>query len=401
MLHLNRQKKQSHGKRKKVLKICVEIPGVGNRKIHPAMKKNNSRYSNTAVICLSPFHGGMEMDAVKIAKLISSNINICLITKENSPISTNYIQELEENNIKLKTIDFRSVYSLSIVFGVRKIIKELNIKNVIYLGASELHALFLSFLGLDINLLVRHGTTKTRPKKDFLHRLIYSKVNYHIAICETLANNIKYIIPFGKKTELKVIYSSLRDPINISRQPNTNKNKPIYLLHVGRIIDAKGQKDAVDACEILYEKNIPFELTLLGDFEPGCESSFRAHLNKKQYKNQIHILGFSSNISSYYNNSDIFLFPSKGEGLGNSFIEALSYGLICISYNNTSFPELHNLGFEFYISENLDLETLKITLLDAIKYLGDHKLPLYNNVKLAHSLFCKQNELNEYLTLLK
>ena len=341
------------------------------------------------------------MDAVRIAKLISPNVNVCLIAKENSPISTNYIQELKVNDIELKTINFRSVFSLSIILGVRKIIKERNIKNVIYLGASELHALVIAFLGLDINLLIRHGTTKTRPKKDFLHRLTYNNVGYHIAICKHLANNVKYIFPFGKNTELKVIYSSLRHQPTFTSKPVEIKNRPIQLIHVSRIIDAKGQVDAIDACEVLFQKNIPFELTFLGDFEPGYEATFVTHLETKPYKDQIHILGFKSDLSEYYNNSDILLFPSKGEGLSNTFIEALSYGLVCISYDNTSFPELQELGFKFFMAENLNVDSLKDTLLEAIEYIKSNKIPINDNIKLAKSLFTAQREFDEYLNLLK
>ncbi len=365
------------------------------------MNKISIKYSNTAVICLSPFHGGMEMDAVRITKLIASSVNVCLIAKKNSPINTNYTQQLTDKNIELKTVDFRSVYSPSIILSVRKIIKERNIKNVIYLGASELHALALSFMGLDINLVIRHGTTKTRPKKDFLHRLTYKNVNYHIAICKHLANNIKYIFPFGKNTELKTIYSSLRDQPSLTTTPNLLEDKPVRLIHVGRILDSKGQVDAINACDILFQKNILFDLTFLGDFESGYESTFNACLDSKPYKNQVHILGFKSNLAKYYKNSDILLFPSKGEGLSNTFIEALSYGLVCISYNNTSFPEIRDLGFKFFIAENLNLKSLQTNLLEAVEYLKSEKTPVTDNINLALALFSPQRELEEYLNLLE
>jgi len=365
------------------------------------MKKVNKKYSNTAVICLSPFHGGMEMDSVRIAKLISSDVDVCLIAKSNSPISNNYIDELTENSVELKTIQFKSKYSLAISYKTRKIIKEHNIKNVIYLGASELGALTLAFSGLDINIIIRHGTTKTRPKKDFLHRLIYKNVNYHVAICKHLAKNIKYIFPFGENTQLKTIYSSLRHLPDIKPKPEISKNQIIKLIHVGRIIDVKGQKDAVDACQALFKNNIPFELNLLGDFEPACEADFMHHLKSKPYNKQIHIKGFQTSLSEYYSQSDILLFPSHGEGLSNTFIEALSYGLVCISYDNTSFPELRDLGFEFYIAENLNIDSLKNTLLEAAEYIKSNQMPMNDNINLTRTLFTPQRELNEYLALLK
>jgi len=358
------------------------------------------KYANTAVICLSPFHGGMEMDAVRIAKLLSDSVGVYLIAKNNSPISEKYKEELSASNIKLETINFSSVYSLSIILRARKILKENNIKNVIYLGASELHALAFSFSGLNINLIVRHGTTKTRSKKDFLHRMAYKNVSYHIAICQHLADNVRRIIPFGKNTELKVIYSSLRHQPVINRRMAEEKDRAIRLLHVGRIIDSKGQADAVDACEILYKNNIRFELVFLGEVGPGYEEYFVKHIKQKPYANHIHVMGFKTELSNYYNDSDILLFPTKGEGLSNTFIEALSYGLACVCYENTSFPELRELGFDFFMAINLDIESLKNTILKAVDFVKDDKVPVTTNIELAKTLFCREHELGEYLKLL-
>lgn len=58
--------------------------------------------------------------------------------------------------------------------------------------------------------------------------------------------------------------------------------------------------------------------------------------------------------------SDIYIFPSYGEGLSNSFWKALANVIFCISYSNTSFPELKELGFDFNIVENKNIDTMKI-----------------------------------------
>ena len=161
--------------------------------------------SNTAIICLSPYQGGMEIDSIKLSQLLQSVSNITLIAKKDTFIEKTFRELDLKYPISFETITFKSSLSLSIILGVRKIIQENNIKNVIFLGASELKSLYFSFIGLDINLIIRHGTTKSSPKKDWFHKLIYSNVNYHITICEHLAKNVKFIIPFGKKTQLKII----------------------------------------------------------------------------------------------------------------------------------------------------------------------------------------------------
>ena len=163
---------------------------------------------NTAVICLSPFHGGMELDALRIAKLLRDISDVTLIAKQGSPLDLNYHTEAKSDGINFETIRFNLFFSPSIIKNARRIIKEKKIKNVIFFGASEMRSLYFAFMGLNINLIVRHGTTKSTPKKDFFHRLIYSRVNWHIAICEHLKSNVYKIIPMGKNTQVRVIYSS-------------------------------------------------------------------------------------------------------------------------------------------------------------------------------------------------
>ena len=355
---------------------------------------------NTAIICLSPYYGGMEMDAFQMAKMLSEHTNVTLIVKNNFPIEIKHKKEAQESGIKVEPINFYKNLSLSLILKTRKIITKYRIKNVIYFGASELKSLYFSFIGIDVNLVIRHGTTKSSSKKDFLHRLIYSKVNYHVAISAHLAENVKQIIPFGKNTQLKLIYSSLRTiPTNISSTKN-HISYPISLLHVARITAGKGQVDAIKACEVLYNMKKEFVLHLVGDIDPNYQQEFIAYLETVPYKDSIKLEGFSYNVSQFYKTSDIFIFPSKGEGLGNSFIEALSYGLTCISYENTIFPEIKNLGFYFFLAENLSIPSLKNTLETTLKYIDNNSTPITKNIILAKELFSKEKELKDFIEIL-
>ena len=363
-------------------------------------ENSHGAVSNTAIICLSPYYGGMEMDAFKMAKMLCKNTNITLIIKKNSLIEKKHKVEAEKLGIDVESIDFFKNLSFSIIFGVRNKIKINVIKNIIYFGASELKSLYFSFIGLKINLLVRHGTTKSSIKKSLLHRLIYHDVNYHIAISRHLAENVKKIIPFGKHTQLKLIYPSLKSyPTKTDALKNDTKPN-ISLLHVARITDGKGQIDAIKACEILYDMNKIFTLHLVGDMEPNYKNKFTSFLNDIPYKDSIKLEGFTSNISEHYRKSNIFIFPSKGEGFGNSFVEALSFGLVCISYKNTTFIEMDDLGFEFFLAEDQNIESLKNSLLAALNYFENNKVPIEKNIQLAGKLFIEERERKEILSIL-
>lgn len=363
-------------------------------------ENSHGAVSNTAIICLSPYYGGMEMDAFKMAKMLCKNTNITLIIKKNSLIEKKHKVEAEKLGIDVESIDFFKNFSFSIIFGVRNKIKINTIKNIIYFGASELKSLYFSFLGLKINLLVRHGTTKSSIKKSLLHRLIYHDVNYHIAISRHLAENVKKIIPFGKYTQLKLIYPSLKTaPVKTPVLKNDTKPN-ISLLHVARITDGKGQIDAIKACKILYDMNKTFTLHLVGDMDPNYKNKFTSFLNDIPYRDSIKLEGFTSKISEYYRKSNIFIFPSKGEGFGNSFVEALSFGLVCISYKNTTFIEMDDLGFKFFLADNQNIESLKNSLLAALNHVEDNKMPMENNIQLAEKLFSEERERKEILSIL-
>jgi glycosyltransferase involved in cell wall biosynthesis len=360
-----------------------------------------NKKNNTLVICLSPYAGGMELDAIKIAKLLCERVGIVLVAKKGCFIEGYYNNQMGDPGFKLETINFNSHFSFAIVLGVRKLIQKYSIGNVIFLGASEIRSLYFAFLGKDLNVIVRHGTTKSHPKKDLLHQLVYSCVNYHVAICEHLAKNVEYIVPFAKNTHLKVIYPSLRHVPPMAEKYSSENDKPIMLLHVGRITEGKGQIEAISACQILYEKNILFVLRCVGELDRGYEQEFRELLNSVPYSNSVEIENYTDDINQYYQNSAIFIFPSKGEGLSNAFIEALASGLICIAYNNTSFPELMELGFPILLAENQNIEALKGRLIEAVKKLKKTCLPLREQSDLAKKIFSADRERNEYLDILQ
>ena len=356
--------------------------------------------ANTAVICLSPYQGGMELDSLTLSEMLSKVSDLTLIAQKDCFISSEYKKRVNPT-FTLHEIAFKKSLSPSIIFGVRQIIQDKEIKNVLFLGASELKSLYFSFLGLEINLIIRHGTTKSSPKKDWFHRLIYSNVNYHISICKHLARNVKTIIPFGPMTQERVIYPSLNITPSQEVDYSSKPHQPLQLLHVGRIAAGKGQKTAIEACKILYENQIDFEFNLVGGFHDPYKETFLNFIETLEYREKINLVGHTKEVERYYLQSDIFLFPSDGEGLSNAFIEAMIYGLSTITYNNTSFPELQELGFSFALVENQDREALQTQLLERSQHYSKEKTYSKKNALLSQKLFSYERELEEFQELLR
>lgn len=353
---------------------------------------------NTAVICLSPNKGGLELASLKLALILSQHLNITLIIKNKSFMHEQCLNNEDYKSLNFKTISFRYNLSPSIIFNARNIVKNNNIKNVIFVGASELKSLYFSFLGLDINLIVRHGTTKSTPKKDWFHKLIYSDVNYHVAISKHLSKNVKEIVPFGQKTELKTIYPSM--PKAISNKQKV-ENEELKLLHVGRVTPGKGLKEALQACESLKQNNIDFTFDSYGGMSDKYKNEFESFLDTLSFKDSFALCGFTNNIYDEYPKHDIFIFPSKGEGFGNVMMEAISHGIIILAFDNTAISNFKDMGFHIHLVEDASVEALKDKLLYIAKNLEKEKKLTYENIQKAKTIFSSEREANEYLKLLK
>ncbi|WP_419767120.1 glycosyltransferase [Arcobacter sp.] len=351
----------------------------------------------TAIICLSRVNGGMELASVKLARLLSTEVETYFIAKKDSYI-INKKEHFNNCNIKVHEVSFSSNLSLSLIKDIRKILIKNDIKNIIFLGASEMKSLYFATLGLDINFIIRQGSKKTTSKKDIFHKFFYSNVNYFVGNCEYMKKNIIDILPIPKKAKVIRIYSSLKFDDNI----NFNIfNGTIKIIHVGRVHPGKGQLEAIKTCEVLYKNNIPFNIKFLGDIQDkNYYNTIRKFLEKSQFKPNIEFLGYTSEVKRHLQESDIFLFPSLGEGMSNAIIESLGFGLIPIIYNDTSSPEFKDLGFHIHLTSNNNVEELKEVILNVSKNIKKEKENSKSNHEKALEIFALKREQNQYLKIL-
>lgn len=351
----------------------------------------------TAIICLSRVNGGMELASVKLARLLSQDLEVEFIARDNSYI-VNRKEHFENYNVKVHIVEFSSNFSFKLIFKIRKILKENNIKNVIFLGASEMKSIYFATLGLNINFIIRQGSKKTTSKKDFFHKLLYSNVNYFVGNCEYMRKNIINILPIPKNATVTRIYSSLKLQENVNFKA---LNNTIDLVHVGRINKGKGQFEVIKACEILKENNVPFTIKFLGDIQDkNYFETMKNYLENSSLKNHVEFIGYTSEVKEYLQKSDIFIFPSLGEGMSNAIIESLGFGLIPIIYDDTSSSEFKDLGFHIHLTKENNVENLKEILLKVVTNFEEEKLKAKDNHEKALNIFAPEREKKEYMNLL-
>lgn len=341
----------------------------------------------------------MELAATKLAKVLSEYLNLTYIIKENTFIHNECKNNPDYKSIHFETINFSTtLLSPGIIFGVRRIIKQNNIKNVIFVGASEMKSLYFAFLGLDINLIVRHGTIKSRPKKGLFHTLVYSQVATHVAISKYMIQNVKHIIPFGKNTQITSIVPSLANKLSTLEKTQSDT---LRILHAGRVTSGKGIDKAILACKVLEDNDIEYSFDNFGPADSKYAQQLEQLLTSIDYAEKIHINGFTDKIYDEYQKHDIFLFPTPDEGYGNVMMEAIAHGIIVLAFDNTAISNFGEMGFHIHLVEDGSLEALKQRLLFIAQNLEDEKQLALANIAKAKEVFAPSREAMEYIALLQ
>ncbi|MCQ2474603.1 MAG: glycosyltransferase [Clostridia bacterium] len=114
------------------------------------------------------------------------------------------------------------------------------------------------------------------------------------------------------------------------------------LGHVGRFSDEKNHRFIINLFSELKKENDKYKLLLLGDGE--LRSEIEEYAKQKGVFENIIFTGNVNNVQDYMQAMDLFVFPSKFEGLGIVAIEAQACGLPVIA--STGVP------LEMKVSEN-------------------------------------------------
>lgn len=128
----------------------------------------------------------------------------------------------------------------------------------------------------------------------------------------------------------------------------TNKNKEITLLYVGRLIFRKNIDKIIYAFEKL-SKIYKLRLLIVGD---GPD---KKRLESISNSNNIVFTGIVIDTENYYKQADIFISPSEfGEGLQGTILEAMSCGLTIVATNTQINKKLLDNGRGFVVEPNIE-----------------------------------------------
>ncbi|EPV3841446.1 glycosyltransferase family 4 protein [Morganella morganii] len=150
----------------------------------------------------------------------------------------------------------------------------------------------------------------------------------------------------------------------IKKQYNLSESDTVIGM-TGRLWPQKNPLLLMNACKDIIIENPKIHIVYAGDGD--LRENIESFIEKNNLKDNIHLIGWSNNISEILNMFDIFVLPSIYEGMPLAILEAQSTSLPCIASNipgNAHIIENGITGLLFNSNSQIDLKEKIITLLD-------------------------------------
>jgi glycosyltransferase involved in cell wall biosynthesis len=210
-----------------------------------------------------------------------------------------------------------------------------------------------------------HGIEVLRPLS-FIKKVALSKAKKVISVSnhtKMMAQNWSNVFkkaevcPLGIDLQLSQPLSnnSVKEHKHVLRDRRT-------ILIVARMdaneVYSKGHQELIETVALLKERLPEILLIIVG--RGSAKSMFERLVVERKIENNVLFTGFvpDEKLHSYYKHCDVFAMPSRGEGFGLVYLEAMAYGKPCIGSNADAAKEVISDGEAGYCVNPDNIEEL-------------------------------------------
>lgn len=202
----------------------------------------------------------------------------------------------------------------------------------------------LKFLGYTTPVVMTKHLGSAISKKDFLHKMLYRRLDHVVAISEVIRKNILDTTPVNE-TKVTLVHNYFDDKkfikddstiLGLKKEFGLN-DSTLVLGMIGRITPGKGHEDVIEALRILRSDDLDVKVIVAGSAqkdEAGFEEYLKGLITKYSLEKYFVFTGFRNDVPALLSIFDIFLFPSHAEAFGLALIEAMAMGIpsiVCYS----------------------------------------------------------------------
>jgi len=358
--------------------------------------------NKTKNICLfnsSITWGGGEKWYLEIGiRLAESNYQIIACTNKPSRL----FERLKETTIPILQV---RIYNLSFIDPFKilflyRIFKKNQVDTIILGLSQDLKAAGLAAKIAGVRQIIyRRGLAKP-IKNNIINRFYFKHI---VSKVITNSEEVKRSLlvrnhSLMKMSDIHVIYNGI-DFTNVSHKNGKHVlSKRIVIGNVGRLIEEKGQKYLIELAAYLKKQQIDFIIRIAGIGK--LRHQLDNYAKKLKVENSIIFLEFLHDTTNFYEEIDIFVFPSISEGFSNALLEAMAHSKPVVAFNISSMPEMVDDGITGYLTPFGDIRQMADKVIHLInnpelrKEMGEHaknkissKFDFYKNLQLLEELF--------------
>ncbi|HFU3800795.1 TPA: glycosyltransferase family 4 protein [Streptococcus suis] len=324
------------------------------------------------------FYGGIERVIVNLSNALSKDYQITILVKD-SPESVYALNEnilIDSIDEKL-TLDMNSKLNrvVNVPYNMMRSIVSLRR----YLNSNDFDYIYTAFPTntLEVYLASKKYRDKIVASE---HASYYAYNSIYKKIKEYLYPKLTYIsVPTKMDTEIytKLGYNAVYIPhLTTYDRPKKNLLLQKNIINVGRLTSDKQQRILLEIWQMVNNRlpNNDWKLQIIGSGEE--EENLKDFISDNIIKN-VELIPHTSHISEYYSNSSLFVFTSRMEGFGMVLLEAMSFGLPCISFDCPSGPrDIIDDGKNGYLIPCYDKKLFADKICDYIMCSNEEKLKL-------------------------
>lgn len=199
------------------------------------------------------------------------------------------------------------------------------------------------------------ATRQDRVLDNFLYKHFFKNQKV-ILLAKALYKDIeKYVA----RKDVYICPNGIPESYSIPK-PLSKRQESLKILFLSNMMAEKGVWDLLEACKILKEKEKKFHCDFVGKWSDIDSLTFHEKIQEDGLEDYVTAHGgkYGDDKKEYLQRSDLFVLPTYNECFPLVLLEAMEYGLPCISTNEGGITDIIEKGITGYIVEKQNPQIL-------------------------------------------
>lgn len=227
---------------------------------------------------------------------------------------------------------------------------------------------------------IAHAHSCNQGQDSSIKRRLYHKIMRKsilnnatdLLACSSMASEFLYGSSSLNDSRLQVIVNSVETNRFLSELPASEnnefrKNGWNNVIQIGRFADEKNYLFTIEIAKEIKKRGLKIRFLFIGNNGEEYENKVRMKVEEYELGEYVVLLGIRSDIDVLMKKAEVFILPSKYEGMPLTLIEAQTAGLQCVVADNFSHEVDFDIGSVQWLKLDDDIDIWINAILRAIQ----------------------------------